>query len=1721
MKGQNTALNSFIRNKDIYGTRNFIENKGQFVNPLKEDEKVLFVYEHEGEKIYFTQKGLIYELEKAENLTEEEHEALEHGQPVESNSSKKYYVSMNWLHANSNIELKAYEKQSHYLTYGASEFNSFAYKKLVYKNVYDHIDIEYIIPENKNYGIKYNIILHPGADIDSLNMAYTGDVKKIKITTSGDIVIKTPLNDIVEHAPVSFYSNQVNISSSFILKENTIKFQLPAAINTSMDLIIDPWVTAITTLSVNNCGYDVDYDSFGSTFVYGGNNSTTTSTARCKIAKYNSLGVLQWTFSGMVTTPSWNTGSAWSSNFKVEKLTSKIYVGRNNGSPNLIRLDAQGNYDNFITSNIGSILEVWHIDIACNGDLVVFGGGPTSIEIVNPVTASISLVTTVNPTITGCCQDVLSEVFDNSGDVFVYFSGMTQLNNSIVKVSPGYTNSTWTAPSNYSTFTYLASKNSYVSASAGSAVAFNALAVNANYLYYYDGLNIAAYNKTNGALLGSTIVPGLTAKEQGGIAVDECNNVYVGGNGSIVAYNFSGTSFSTLTPISLNTGLSSQYVYDVQLDRASNMLHVTGSGFVATYSAIHSTLCTVYFCNCTQPLFSINTTSTICANIGTSTVSISGIPGPYTYSWTPGNLTGSVVTGLNPGTYTITATSQSCNTSYTATTTFTSPATPYSVTVNSSSITCANLGSATVSTSGLLPPYSYTWLPTAQTGSAATGLNPGTYTLTVFSGGCNFTFTTTTAFTSLIPLSGNLLNSNSITCHGATTGSATVNNLAGGSGTQNYLWTDGINTQTTVVVNNLSAGLHTVSVTDALTGCQIYQVFYISQPPALSLNMTSNTPSICLGSGITLTGANSGGTPLGTGAGYTYTWSGGPITDTYVVNQSIAGPYVYTLTSSDANNCQISNTISVDFVPNPVVSVAHVSICPLQTGTLTASGATSYTWSNNSSGATFTSSPLTSQQYSVIGSALGCSSIATASIILKPNPTVFISSNSPRCIGDNLALAAFGGTSFAWSGPNSFTAAIQGPGINPVGVIDAGVYTASITAANSCTAAISTTVTINLLPTVSAAANTVCTSQTLNLTSNTPAGSTYLWTGPQNFSSNQQNPTIVNPIINQSGTYTVKVTSSQGCTNTALADAVVVPPPSLSFVMTGNGTLCAQPLNGSPNSVTLSFSGANTYTLTTPGHILNPVPNGSVSPLTSIAPYISGMVTATLQGSNGICSSSTSVTFSVIPNPTVTLNSLNPSVCAGQTYTYNSFGASSYLWDTGATGLNTYFGSVTIAQAMTTSTYAVTGASLGCNSATQTSTLTIKPLPVISIIPSSPSICLNSKINLIAIGNAENYSWAPFSGLNAVNGETVMAGPFVQQTYTLLGSLNSCTANAMVTVSVLPLPSPSIVISKSTLCVNDTFDMIGSGGFLYEWRGPSDLYHVGQVLSAKATNKSFEGTYTLTVADTNNCKASTTTLLNIQSLPEGNLVGSKMQGCVPFTTNFVFYSSKNTLSEWVLDGKQFKGDTFSYRFNRPGIYTVTGNYVDTLTLCATGQIYKINVWPVPTADFDYLPEHPVEGYEEVFFTNTSRGAELNKWSWFFITNEGYKTESRNASYLFKDPGSYPVAMIVTNSWNCSDTMIKSVTVDVDFNFYVPNVFSPNNDKLNDVFLPVLRGVKLYELSVFNRWGSKIFEVNDLQVGWDGNYQGNPCANDSYVWKIKLSTNRGEIKNFTGHVLLSR
>ena len=110
--GTASTHRDYTASSDIFGGRLFVENKGQFDGATNTKDKIQYAYENGDERIYFTDKGLVYRLIKHFQLSEKEREAVERGAPFNPKPDEIYYVNMNWANSNSNIQIVETEKQS-------------------------------------------------------------------------------------------------------------------------------------------------------------------------------------------------------------------------------------------------------------------------------------------------------------------------------------------------------------------------------------------------------------------------------------------------------------------------------------------------------------------------------------------------------------------------------------------------------------------------------------------------------------------------------------------------------------------------------------------------------------------------------------------------------------------------------------------------------------------------------------------------------------------------------------------------------------------------------------------------------------------------------------------------------------------------------------------------------------------------------------------------------------------------------------------------------------------------------------------------------------------------------------------------------------------------------------------------------------------------------------------------------------------------------------------------------------------------------------------------------------------------------------------------------------------------------------------------------------------------------------------------------------------------
>lgn len=612
---------------DLFGTdTKFIENIGQYGNTLTNYDrmgKILYGYEGLGMPVLFTEKGLIHLQRKTKKPRYEEIERREEKGLKEKERAAPVdrVITMEWVNANTHPQIITEELCTDYFTYGLLQDKAKAYKKITYKELYQGIDLVFSFDENKKAGFKYSLLASPGADLSQIKMKYGADVKSISRDNDGNIFINSGIDKITVSKIINYSSatNNQPANLSLVINKNEISFKTANNFGADNPVNAGCFVSGTGTLSGTDAGKakDIDYDYAGNVFVSGGGNGIGQ-----KLAKFDANGVLQWTFSGSLSIPMWSFGESHGG-WVAEKVSGSLYLGQGikQSGFRIIRLSTNGLYDNYITDVDDNFVENWKMLWSCNAGvprIFVAGGGgnPTKeLAILSP-----SSTTLIPSNLTGSSSghnDISDFLIDPiSNDMYSLFSISIlspASDNKIYKHTAPYSNADikWSVKPGYFNLREPVNRP-YLNGLDNSS---NTLAINSRYLFYWDGRNLKAFNKSDGAAAGSALtISGNTVLMQGGIVADECNNVFVGSaNGVIKVYHFNGNSFDDNAADDITiAGFPSSSVYDLLYNPKSNLLYACGNGFVAAIDV------SAY---CTYKAYNVNLVSTGCSG-GTVTASL-------------------------------------------------------------------------------------------------------------------------------------------------------------------------------------------------------------------------------------------------------------------------------------------------------------------------------------------------------------------------------------------------------------------------------------------------------------------------------------------------------------------------------------------------------------------------------------------------------------------------------------------------------------------------------------------------------------------------------------------------------------------------------------------------------------------------------------------------------------------------------------------------------------------------------------------------------------------------------------------------------------------------------------------------------------------------------------------------------------------------------------------
>jgi gliding motility-associated-like protein len=827
-------------------------------------------------------------------------------------------------------------------------------------------------------------------------------------------------------------------------------------------------------------------------------------------------------------------------------------------------------------------------------------------------------------------------------------------------------------------------------------------------------------------------------------------------------------------------------------------------------------------------------------------------------------------------------------------------------------------------------------LPTSSTNSPAiTGtwspaINNTTTTTYTFTPATNQCATTTTLTITINPLPTVTVNSSTV-CAGV---AATVTATPGVTGTYSYAWT--VPSGATAPGNVASftttiAGTYSVIITNTTTGCAS-----LSASGTVTVNplptVTANSPTVCAGASVTLTG----------GGANTYTWTGGVTNGTAFVPASSG---TYTVTGTSLAGCINTAISTVTVNPLPVVNAPDATVCVGGSVTLTASGASTYTWTpatylNTTTGASVVSTPPSNITYTVTGTDVnGCISSDAVTVTVSGNAPINAGLDVAICIGQSTTITATGGVTYNWD--NGLGAGAS----HTVSPTATTTYIVTGTDANGCLGTDAVVVTVNPLPTVTLNSPTVCagTNATLTATPGTAGTYNYTWIVPGGATNPGNVSTFTTTVA---GSYSVVITNTvTGCVSASASGTVTVNP--LPTATVNSPTVCA----GTPATVTAApgVAGTYSYAWTVPGGATNP---GNVTSFTTnTAGTYSVILTNT---STGCVSVSASGTVTINPLPTVTVNS--PTVCAGTpatvTATPGTAGTYDYAWTVPAGA--TAPGNVATFTTTIAGTYSViiTDPVTNCVSTSASGAVTVNPLPTVTV--NSPTICSGATATVTATpGSAGTYSYAwtvpgGFTNPGSVASfTTTTAGTY---TVIITNTTTGCVStSASGTVTVNPLPTATV--NNPSVCAGTPATVTASPGeagtYTYAWTVPGGVTNPGNVASFTTSTA---GTYSVVLTNsTTGCVSLVASgVVSVSPLPTVTVNSPTVCAGTPATVTATPGTTGTYNYAWTVPaGATAPGNVATFTTTIEGTYSViiTDPVTTCVSLSASGAV---TVNPLPT-----------------------------------------------------------------------------------------------------------------------------------------------------------------------------
>jgi gliding motility-associated-like protein len=409
--------------------------------------------------------------------------------------------------------------------------------------------------------------------------------------------------------------------------------------------------------------------------------------------------------------------------------------------------------------------------------------------------------------------------------------------------------------------------------------------------------------------------------------------------------------------------------------------------------------------------------------------------------------------------------------------------------------------------------------------------------------------------------------------------------------------------------------------------------------------------------------------------------------------------------------------------------------------------------------------------------------------------------------------------------------------------------------------------------------------------------------------------------------------------------------------------------------------------------------------------------------------------------------------------------------------------------------------------------------PVTAVATDQDLICPGQPVELVPVvsGGVGPYTYAWSTGETT---SSIYVSPSSTTTYTFSVTDNCLqqTATATIVVTIPEYEPLSLTGSAdiTEICPYVTRDLSvtvsgGAGLFTYQWSDPSGNLGNG---ATQTVTPSQTTVYQVVVED--QCGNKDSILINYTiTSPPLILTMSPNQLICPGDSALISVTATGGYGQYYYSWPSLGASTSSvwvHPLNTTAYTVVVSDECQTFTVEGIALVEVIR----PNANFVIVSDILFEDLPITFQNLTSGGV---SYEWTFGDGNGSTQVHPNNTY--NEPGTYLVTLIATNELGCKDTVVKPITIQEEYWVYVPNTFTPDDNRFNNTFSISTINIKWIDLKIYNRWGELLYQTNDVDFEWDGSYKGIDVMDGIYVWKLSYTTTSGIEDKLVGHIGIIR